>query len=114
MISIPHPPPPVPLPSRPDFIASPAPNPYTHGRSAPSLSTDRTQTVWQRPQSFQILFAGRGRLFGIGGQYDAQGGTTLPFDAAAELLVTGQTLDAGARLPEADNGSNFAGGRLGP
>ncbi|MDR3637660.1 MAG: prepilin-type N-terminal cleavage/methylation domain-containing protein [Isosphaeraceae bacterium] len=89
---------------------SPAPNPYTS--SGPVGGT--SPTVWQGPQSFQIISAGSDQIFGIGGQFAGNNATNrLGFPDGPYGSVCGATapVDDG-RTPEADNLSNFVSTRL--
>lgn len=84
-------------------VTSPAPNPYT---SSKSLPTGSAPAVYLNNQSFQILSAGRDRLYGFGGQYSTSTlGDRLPYDSTNMVGYTD-------RLAEKDNVTNFSGGRL--
>ena len=76
---------------------SPLPNPYTSSVPVPNNGA----ATFQKPQSFQIISAGRDRQYGGGGQFtEATNGTRLPEYAGDN------------RIPERDNISSFANGRL--
>jgi len=84
-------------------VTSPAPNPYTSSKSLPAGSAP---AVYLNNQSFQILSAGRDRLYGLGGQYSTSTlGDRLPYDSTNMVGYTD-------RLAEKDNVTNFSGGRL--
>lgn len=74
---------------------SPLPNPYTS--SLPVATGDKPATFHQ-PQSYQIISAGRDRLFGTGGQYSSSG--------------TGDRLPGNDRIRERDNVTNISNGTL--
>jgi general secretion pathway protein G len=74
---------------------SPLPNPYTS--SLPVATGDKPATFHQ-PQSYQIISAGRDRLFGTGGQYTDSG--------------TGDRLPGNERDRERDNVTNISNGTL--
>ncbi|WP_152053274.1 type II secretion system protein [Tautonia marina] len=74
---------------------SPLPNPYTS--SLPVATGDKPATFHQ-PQSYQIISAGRDRLFGTGGQYSSSG--------------TGDRLPGDGRTRERDNVTNISNGTL--
>lgn len=113
-------------------VSSPAPNPYTSdvpvgtGSSGHYANASGKPRPWQAPTSFQIISAGRDRLFGLGGQYQNAGTVRLPWvfvngasyqaDSLQTLEanndVTGQTLSLGIRNREQDNITNFSQGRL--
>ena len=58
---------------------SPLPNPYTSGLPTPAGGSTAS---FKNPQSYQIISAGRDRLYGVGGQYDETNTTTrLPINA---------------------------------
>lgn len=73
---------------------SPLPNPYT---SSLPVATNGRPATFHNPQSFQIISAGRDRLFGAGGQYTDSGDDRLP---------------GSDRRGERDNVTNFANGTL--
>ena len=84
-------------------VTSPSPNPYTSSLSVPAGTTP---AVYLNNQSFQIISAGRDRLYGFGGQYSSSAaGDRLPFDSTNMVGYTD-------RLSEKDNVTNFSSGRL--
>jgi general secretion pathway protein G len=96
------------------LAVSPGPNPYTSGPAA-------TGTVsWFNPTSFQIICAGQDGYWGLGGTYSASGGAQgrlpiLPAPPAGPPNDPGNINaddTTGVRLREADNLTNFSGGRL--
>ncbi|MHC5538778.1 type II secretion system protein [Singulisphaera rosea] len=118
-----------------DVFGSDSPNPYTVDCPIPTLSTglyDSSITkprTFINPNGFQIISPGFDRLYGIGGQYLANGTSDepLPFvvvktgtSYAANTLQTenanaaafGQILDGGVRQMEKDNLTNFSQGDL--
>ena len=86
------------------------PNPYTKGLSVAAASRP---AIYHAPQTFQILSPGRDRLYGLGGQYDANpNGERLPIDTNTADYNTGTAasdLTQPARQRERDNLSSFAG-----
>lgn len=99
--------------SNASLCVSPAPNPYTNSLPFPTSGT----TVWQNPQTFQILSAGSDQMFGVGGQYNgsAAAGERLPIDGSPSNWtggVSGGPVIENGRMPEADNLSNFTSSRL--
>ncbi len=93
-------------------INSPAPNPYTSG--AP-VSTSGVPAFYNA-NSFQLISAGRDRLYGLGGQWSssaANTGSNIPLDIG---ILNGTTLsplgDPQIRNREQDNLTNFTTGRL--
>lgn len=82
---------------------SPLPNPYTS--SLPVAAGQRPATFHQ-PQSFQIISAGRDRLFGVGGQYTDSSEERLP------PLPLPPPVPSDDRRRERDNVTNFANGTL--
>jgi len=117
----------------PGGIVSPAPNPYTNG---PPVQTDGSGApvtvapfkprVWQNANTYQIISAGRDRVFGIGGQYAAAANVKLPFVRAsaggyapdtfqtveANAVMTSLTLGNDVRARESDNLTSFSQGKL--
>lgn len=89
---------------------SPAPNPYTS--TGPVGGT--SPTVWQNPQTFQIVSAGSDQLFGVAGQFAGNNATDrLPFPDTPYGSVCGASVPIdGNRQPENDNLGNFASARL--
>ncbi len=79
---------------------SPAPNPYTS-----TMPTGGIATVYQRPQTFQIISPGADAFYGVGGQY-VEG---QPF--ASENAMT-NSADPQLRVIENDNLTNFHNGKL--
>lgn len=80
------------------FLASPSPNPYTTSASVGANSGP----TFINQQTFQIISPGVDGVYGIGGQYVANGTTPLP-----PLPGTSQN-----RQIEADNLTNFHNGKL--
>ncbi len=97
------------------LVPSPSPNPYTSTIAVPVDSSGCPTNVgsqptrFEKPESYQIISAGRDATYGIGGQYDNTPGSPskLPVPDAACL-----SLDPGVRKLEQDNLTNFAKGRL--
>lgn len=85
-------------------LSSP-PNPYT---ASVALPTTGGTTVFQSPNTFQIISSGLDGNYGLGGQWSNQGGNTLPFEPNAD-----NSADDAVRKPEIDNLSNFSAGKLG-
>ncbi|MEW4568749.1 prepilin-type N-terminal cleavage/methylation domain-containing protein [Tautonia sp. JC769] len=81
--------------SAPRVTGSPLPNPYT---SSLPVATGNKPATFHQPQSYQIISAGRDRLFGTGGQYTDSG--------------TGDRLPGGGRTRERDNVTNISNGTL--
>jgi general secretion pathway protein G len=81
---------------------SPAPNPYTYSTSVASPAN------WIKPQSFQVFSAGGDGQYGVGGLYSDSADEPLPVDTAN----TTPSSDAGIRIRERDNLTNFRNGRL--
>jgi general secretion pathway protein G len=85
------------------IATSGAPNPYTAGNPLPGT----TGLAYQKPQSFQIISAGRDGQWGYGGGYDSNSTSTkLPIYSGEPAAA------AGIRQRENDNVANFAGGKL--
>ncbi len=88
----------------PNPAISPAPNPYTSTTTVPATGV----TTFLNPQTFQIISSGLDGLYGVGGQYSpGNSAESLPFDATNTI-----TSDAGIRLRERDNITNFHNGKL--
>lgn len=119
----------------PGGLVSFAPNPYTNGPPVQTAANGKAETtlallrprVWQNAQTFQIVSAGRDRVFGMGGQYAANAPVKLPFVAvnsgSAYTPDSFQTVQAtadmypfplggDARARESDNLANFSQGKL--
>lgn len=112
------------------IVMSAAPNPYTNDvpvstGTGGDVNANGVTHPWQNAQTFQIIAPGRDRLFGIGGQYIANGNDKLPFispkpgyamnslqTALANFTVTGQDLGPDTRTREKDNVTNFSAGKL--
>ena len=76
---------------------SPLPNPYSSSVLVPGNGA----ATFQKPQSYQIISAGRDRHYGGGGQFtEGTNGTRLP------------EYPPDTRVPERDNITSFANGRL--
>lgn len=91
-----------------NVIFSTAPNPYT---SSPAVPTNAVTYI--NANTYQIISAGRDRLYGFGGRYDANSNDRLPIDpndVTDSLIVPAN--NAGIRIREQDNLANFASGRL--
>lgn len=89
--------------------SSPGPNPYTW-----SLTWDISQNaLWVKPDSYQIILAGRDGVYGIGGSYNPKGPDNFPFNASANSKITGVLLSDDARSFEYDNLSSFHGDLMG-
>ena len=102
------------------YIQSRAPNPYTVGLpipqsgGCPATSGSVVPTNWQKPSTYQLISAGRDRVYGLGGQFDPKSsGSPLP---APDVFAIGSTPCAAAagvpdgfedRQAEADNLTNF-------
>lgn len=103
---------------RTDLVSSASPNPYTAEASIPVATNGKVDLnslrgrIWLKPTTYQLISAGPDGVFGIGGQYSPNSETPLPFASQATADVTGQTLVGAARLPENDNVTNFAQGKL--
>lgn len=116
-------------------MVSPAPNPYTASTPVPtagdgSAVASTKPRVWINAQSFQIISAGRDRVFGLGGQYSANAEAKLPFlevkkrnlpytadsaqtaDANNGMYPVTPALGGDARAREKDNLTNFSQGKL--
>jgi prepilin-type N-terminal cleavage/methylation domain-containing protein len=95
------------------WVQSPAPNPYTSTAAAPNYDPTKSPAqagarpaTYQNNETYQIISAGRDRLYGYGGQYtSAAGQTPLPLDPPAPA-------DASLRIREGDNLTNFASSKL--
>lgn len=104
--------------SRKDLVGSPAPNPYVSDTPFPVDSsgnlvpTDNRSRVYQSRDSYQIISAGKDRLFGIGGQWNESGSQPLPVYLPGNAALTGQTLGNGVRTRERDNLTSFVNRRL--
>jgi prepilin-type N-terminal cleavage/methylation domain-containing protein len=123
----------MPVMLRPDWVGSPAPNPYVNDTPIPTLANGHVDKSNFRPRAyqngftFQIISPGWDRLYGIGGQHDVNASTRLPFvqasaggykadsaqtqEANADV-TTGMPLDLGIRARERDNLTSFSTGRL--
>lgn len=88
---------------------SPAPNPYTTSLTTLAANNLPQTSVFQSPNTFQIISSGADGLYGIGGQWTSTGGNNLPFDASAS---TEGINDQGIRQREGDNLTNFNNGTL--
>lgn len=86
---------------------SPAPNPYTASLTTLAANNTPQTSVFQSPNTFQIISSGGDGLYGIGGQWTSNGGNSLPYDASASTAA-----DPGIRQREADNLTNFTNGTL--
>ncbi|SIO11745.1 general secretion pathway protein G [Singulisphaera sp. GP187] len=116
-----------------NLISSPAPNPYTTDPPVPTNGTGNSSgaaksPAWQNALTYQIISAGNDGLFGIGGQYLANGNERLPFvDGSgaytanslqtwqANVDVTSQpiaSIGTDVRAREKDNVTNFSPGKL--
>jgi prepilin-type N-terminal cleavage/methylation domain-containing protein len=100
-----------------NVTGSPAPNPYTSSVAyTPNPAAGLAPpAVYQNPESFQIISAGRDRLYGIGGQYlPASANDRLPMAPYdfTDPVNSGGNIDPGVRQRERDNLSNFATGKL--
>lgn len=80
---------------------SPLPNPYTTGLPTPAGGSTAS---FKNPQSYQIISAGRDRLYGVGGQYDETNPTTR--------LTINSVAPGDDRVRERDNITNFSNGTL--
>lgn len=97
---------------QPFAVVSPGPNPYT------TSAAECGAVSFINPNSFQLFSAGQDRYWGLGGSYFASGsaGGRLPILAGGTCPngdpgnVHGDT--AAVRQREADNLTNFSGGRL--
>lgn len=93
-----------------NLVTSVAPNPYTTGLPAyvPPPGGDIVSTAFVKPDSFQIISAGRDARYGPGGRYSSDDlGEKVPGDGSgANQIQTGQ------RISEQDNLTNFATGPL--
>jgi len=105
--------------TRPDIIASEAPNPYTVGSPLPVTATGDIDPTNRKPieyvnkNSFQLFSAGIDNDFGIGGAFDSNNSQeSLTYTANANFEATQQTLDAAIRKRERDNLTNFNNGTL--
>lgn len=85
-----------------NIAISAAPNPYTSGPP-----NGATTTQWQKGQTFQIISAGRDGVYGLGGEYDAEGTVHLVLAPPAQSIPSGMS-----REGERDNLTNFASGPL--
>lgn len=100
----------------PYTAVSPAPNPYSTGTP---ITTGGLS--WINPNSFQLFSAGADRLWGLGGQYVQTGLSSTNNVSSAKLpllsgdagIVNSVDFSNGVRISrEADNLTNFSGGRL--
>lgn len=104
--------------ARRDLVASPAPNPYMSDTPFPVdsggnlVAGDNRSRVYQMKSSYQIISAGRDRLFGIGGQWNDSEAESLPLYLSGNGTLTGQTLSNAVRVREKDNLGNFSNRRL--
>jgi prepilin-type N-terminal cleavage/methylation domain-containing protein len=91
---------------------SPAPNPYCSGAPVPTTGA----MSWINPNSFQLISAGQDRLWGLGGTYSQNSlGSTGKLPIQSNPPDTGNINSddtTGVRTREADNLTNFSGGRL--
>lgn len=105
-------------------IPSPGPNPYTASLPVPLDSSgcyagnnSPFPVTWQRPQTFQVVSAGRDGRYGFGGQFDPKGQVdTLPIpDSGCPGMWGGLSQSAVLAVKDEsrDNLSNFATNRLG-
>jgi general secretion pathway protein G len=86
---------------------SPAPNPYTSSAAVPATGTT-TATTFQKPQSYQLISAGRDGLYGVAGQYNATTSSTQLFPLDSYINTTDPTI----RQREYDNITNIKNGSL--
>jgi general secretion pathway protein G len=91
-----------------------APNPYTSTLTIPQSGV----VGFLNPQTFQIISSGVDGLYGVGGQYTPDAGSSLPIDstqnASGGLLhyFYSAPFDQSIRTRENDNLTNFHNGRL--
>ena len=83
-------------------VTSQAPNPYTSSLPVPAGTSPAS---YLNNQSFQILSAGRDRLYGYGGQY-------VPSSTGARLPIDPNGAGYTDRNAERDNVANFSNGQL--
>lgn len=88
---------------------SPSPNPYTASLTTLAANNQPQTSVFQSPNTFQIISSGADGLYGIGGLWTSTGGNSLPLDPTASSEGNN---DPGIRQREADNLSNFNNGTL--
>ncbi|HEV3167121.1 MAG TPA: prepilin-type N-terminal cleavage/methylation domain-containing protein [Isosphaeraceae bacterium] len=97
----------------PNWLNSPPPNPYTNGPPVPLTGVVGPPTIFQNPESYQIISTGLDRFYGVGGQFNSNStGERLTIDDAAAAWNTGDNLDPSIRQLEADNLTNFSNRRL--
>jgi general secretion pathway protein G len=87
---------------------SASPNPYTSSLTTVASANSLQTSVFQNPNTFQIISSGSDGQYGIGGQWTQQGESNLPYDPTAT-----NANDPGVRKMEVDNLSNFSSGKLG-
>ncbi len=88
---------------------SPSPNPYTSG---PPADPAGKPTIYQNPQTFQIVSSGSDGIFGIGGIYVTNTSSeALPLTSATSDFYSPST-NNGLRTVERDNLTNFKNGKL--
>ena len=84
---------------------SASPNPYTVSAAVPSTGTPAS---YQNPNTFQLISAGRDRVFGLGGQYTTNATPRLIYDS-----LNSSPADPGLRgATESDNLTNFNSSKL--
>ncbi len=95
---------------------SPSPNPYTSGPTYYTNSTATstlTNVAYINSQSFQIISPGVvDNAYGVGGVYTPTGSSTLPTENTAGIYPNSNSADAGLRVIERDNLTNFHNGTL--
>ena len=97
--------------SQSNVVQSPGPNPYSSSVPSPGSATVSVPATYLNGQTFQILSAGRDRVFGFGGQYLPNATTQrLPVSAGMSGTYQGDTLSD--RAYERDNLTNFHGTKL--
>jgi general secretion pathway protein G len=97
-----------------NLVVSAAPNPYT---SSPPVNASTTVPVtFINANTYQIISAGRDRMYGLGGQYDASSSQGRLIFSAGDSVKVGKSsvvpLTTEFRAREADNLSNFSGSTL--
>ena len=100
----------VPAQTAPQRTFSPVPNPYTTSSTVPSTSTSQSPT-YINAQSFQIISPGADGAYGSGGFYAATSTGSAPELSAAQNSLSNSN-DAGIRVLEWDNLTNFHNGKL--
>lgn len=104
--------------TRRDIVTSAGPNPYTNDSPIPVDSggnfdiKNNRNVQYYNTNTFQILSAGRDKLWGVGGNWNEKGTPTIPFYPIANESVTGMKLDMSVRNGEKDNLADFAMGGL--